>query len=256
MWLQTSPEFSMKRLLAAGAEKIYQVTRAFRGGERGAWHNPEFTIVEWYRTGDGLTDGMQLLSDLADHLLSRGRAEVVSYRDAFVTYVGIDPHTADCPRLAEAAQRLGITLPAQMGEQDRDSWLDLLLVERVQPHLGRQQPAILFDYPASQAALARVRDDDPSVAERFELFVDGVELANGFHELLDADTLRLRNRQANLGRRQDGKYPLPEDSRLLAAMDSGLPPCAGTALGFDRLLMVAAGADDISQVIAFPLEIA
>jgi lysyl-tRNA synthetase class 2 len=256
MWLQTSPEFGMKRLLAAGAKAIYQVTRAFRGGERGVWHNPEFTIVEWYRVGDGLEEGMQLLSDLSADLLAAGPAERMSYRDAFLTHVGVDPHVATTEQLAEAANRHGVSVPDSLREHDRDDWLDLLLVDCIQPYLGRNCPSILYDYPAGQAALSRLRDGAPPVAERFELFVSGVELANGFHELLDADVLRARNKLANNGRIADGKYALPEESRLLAAMTSGLPACAGAALGFDRLAMLATGARDIAQIIAFPVEIA
>jgi lysyl-tRNA synthetase class 2 len=254
MWLQTSPEFGMKRLLAAGADAIYQVTRAFRGGEQGAWHNPEFTIAEWYRVGDGLEEGMQLLSDLSAELLDRGSARKQSYRDAFLAHAEVDPHAATCEELIDATSRHAVPIPPSLPQDDRDGWLDLLMVECVQPHLGRDCPTILYDYPASQAALARLRDDDPPVAERFELFVSGVELANGFHELLDADVLRSRNRIANAQRASDGKYTLPEQSHLLAAMSSGLPPCSGAALGFDRLVMSAAAANDISQVIAFPVE--
>ena len=256
MWLQTSPEFGMKRLLAAGAEAIYQVTRAFRDGERGAWHNPEFTIVEWYRVGDGLEEGMQLLSDLSEELLGGGPAVRVSYRDAFLTHVGVDPHVAAPAELAGAVDQhdIEVSVPDSLSADDRDSWLDLLMAECVQPYLGRDRPTILYDYPASQAALARLRDEEPPVAERFELFVSGVELANGFHELLDADVLRARNAVSNDWRVADGTYTLPEESRLLAAMTSGLPPCAGVALGFDRLVMLATGAEDISQVIAFPIE--
>ncbi len=254
LWLQTSPEFGMKRLLAAGATAIYQVARVFRGGERGAWHNPEFTMVEWYRVGDGMQEGMQLLSDLAEHVLSLGSADRLSYRQAFLMYLDLDPLAASGDQLAEAARRLGVAVPEGLGVDDRDAWRDLLLTECVQPHLGQDRPTILYDYPASQAALARVRDDDPPVAERFELFVRGVELANGYHELLDPDVLRQRNSAANRQRTADGKYPLPEDNRLLAAMQHGLPPCAGVALGFDRLVMLAAGATDIAQVITFPVE--
>jgi lysyl-tRNA synthetase class 2 len=253
LWLQTSPEFGMKRLLAAGATAIYQVARVFRGGERGAWHNPEFTMVEWYRVDDGMQEGMQLLSDLAEHVFGCGAAERLSYRQAFHTCVGLDPLMTPIGKIEEAVLRCGVNPPAGMGD-DRDAWLDLLLAECVQPHLGRDRPTILYDYPASQAALARVRDEDPPIAERFELFIRGVELANGYHELIDAGVLRQRNATANRQRASDGKYPLPEDSRLLAAMDRGLPPCTGVALGFDRLVMLAAGADDIAQVIAFPVE--
>lgn len=252
-WLQTSPEFAMKRMLAAGAQAIYQVAKAFRREERGRLHNPEFTIVEWYRAGDGLAEGMDLLDELSQALLGRGPARRLSYRDAFLEYAGVDPLTAPVSALREVAFQSGDP-PESMGEDDRDSWLDLVLVQRVQPRLGPDQPAILYDYPASQAALARVRQEDPPVAERFELFVSGIELANGYHELIDPEVLRQRNAATNAARIDDGKDALPEESRLLAAMDAGLPPAAGVALGFDRLVMLALGAERLDQVIAFPFE--
>ncbi len=254
MWLQTSPEFAMKRLLAAGATAIYQVTRAFRGGESGEWHNPEFTIAEWYRTGDGLDEGMQLLSDLIDEMLRLGPAERLTYREAFLMHVGVDPHLASCEELRASVRQHGLSIPAGLATQDRDGWIDLLLVECVEPHLGREQPAIVYDYPASQAALAQVRDDDPPVAERFELYVRGIELANGYHELLDPGLLRQRNRIANEQRTADGKYTLPEDSRLLSAMAAGLPPCTGVALGFDRMVALTSRVADVSQAMAFSEE--
>ena len=253
LWLQTSPEFAMKRLLAAGGEAIYQVTRSFRRGERGPLHNPEFTLVEWYRRGDRMADGIQLLCELVDCLLDCGQAERLSYRDALHRYAGVDPFAADVALLRQAAQAAGIAIPHEMGV-DRDGWLDLLFVERVMPNLGAERPVIVYDYPPSQAALARLRDEDPPVAERFELFLRGVELANGYHELLDGDELRRRNRQMNVLRQADGRRALPEDSRLLDAMDAGLPPCTGVALGFDRLVMLAAGATSIDEVLAFPFE--
>jgi lysyl-tRNA synthetase class 2 len=181
---------------------------------------------------------------------------LLSYRDAFDRYVDVDPHTADSVQLAEAARRLDVDALPNTDDKDRDAWLDLLLVERVQPRLGQERPTILFDYPASQAALAQVRNEQTPVAERFELFVSGVELANGYHELLDPQVLSSRNETANQQRRQDGKEPLPEDSRLLAAMNAGVPPCSGTALGFDRLVMLATGSLDISDVLTFPIELA
>ncbi len=254
MWLQTSPEFAMKRLLAAGATAIYQITRAFRGGERGRLHNPEFTMVEWYRAGDGYLEGMQLLEELAETILERGSAERISYREAFQQHAGVDPHTAPVDSLEQSARQRGVAIPDGLARDDRDAWLNLLLAECVEPHLGRERPTILYDYPATQAALARVRDEDPPVAERFELYVRGIELANGYHELLDPATLRERNANVNLQRAADGKYTLPEDSRLLAAMDHGMPPCTGVALGFDRLVMIAAGAHSIDEVLPFPIE--
>jgi lysyl-tRNA synthetase class 2 len=253
MWLQTSPEFAMKRLLAAGAEAIYQVSRVFRQDERGPLHNPEFTLVEWYRTGDNLDAGMTFTSDLCEALLGRGPAERLSYAVAFDRYVGLDPHTSDIEVLMAAAHECG-SPPESLSRDDRDGWLDWLLTEKVQAKLGVQRPVLLHDFPASQAALAQVRPGPPAVAERFELYVNGWELANGYHELLDAAELRRRNALANELRRSDGKEALPEESRLLAAMDHGLPPAVGCALGFDRLVMVAVGAKSIEEVIAFPWE--
>jgi lysyl-tRNA synthetase class 2 len=245
LWLQTSPEFAMKRLLAAGATAIYQITKAFRGGEAGRQHNPEFTIVEWYRVGDYYEAGMQLLADLAESTLGLGPAERMTYREAFRQHAGFDPFVEE-----------SIPSPTSLGlppNADRDAVLDFLLTARVEPHLGRGRPTILHDYPPSQAALARIRPDDPPVAERFEMYINGVELANGYHELLDPAALRERNRTNNQLRAADGKYTLPEESRLLSAMQHGLPPCCGCALGFDRLVMVAAGAASIHDVIAFPI---
>ena len=252
-WLQTSPEYAMKRLLASGAERIFQVTRAFRGGEFGSLHNPEFTIVEWYRVGDGLEQGLQLLAELTQTLLESSPVRRMSYHDAFQLHAGIDPHTTEIEELKRAAEALGV---GQLGGAglDRDGWLNLLLADKVESHLGHESPVILVDYPASQAALARVRDSVPAVAERFELYVRGVELANGYHELVDPEELRQRNRRVNQARQADGKVALPEESRLLDAMTHGLPPCTGVALGFDRLAMVAAGADCIQDVMAFPIE--
>ncbi|MGI8980977.1 MAG: EF-P lysine aminoacylase EpmA [Pirellulaceae bacterium] len=238
LWLQTSPEFAMKRLLVgrkAELNAIYQITRAFRGGEIGPLHNPEFTMVEWYRVGDDYAAGMQLLADLAEEMLGMGTPERLTYREAFLRYAGIDPFE-------------------NVSAADHDFHLDLLLTQKVDPHLGQSRPTILYDYPATQSALARVREGNPPVAERFELYVRGIELANGYHELLDPAILRERNRTNNQLRQDDGKPPLPADSRLLAAMDHGLPPCSGCALGFDRLAMAATGAKTIQEVMAFPIE--
>jgi lysyl-tRNA synthetase class 2 len=253
-WLQTSPEFAMKRLLAAGAKAIYQISRVFRQGEQGPLHNREFTMVEWYRAGDGMAEGMQVTSDLAEAMLARGPATRMSYRQAFLQYAGVDAFTSDPQDLLAAAGKRGVQWPATLSVEDRDGWLDLLLVELVQPHLGQDRPAILYDFPPSQAALSRVRDEDPPVAERFELYVSGVELANGYNELLDADELLRRNKKTNELRQAEGKPALPEQSRLLAAMRSGLPPAVGVALGFDRLVMLAAGAKTLAEVMAFPFD--
>jgi lysyl-tRNA synthetase class 2 len=211
-------------------------------------------MVEWYRRGDSMHAGIELLSELADQLLGLGPAEPIRYRDAFIRHVEIDPLTADAQALAHAARDRELTLPESAAESARDAWLDLLLVECVEPHLGGDQPTILYDYPATQAALAVVRNEDPPVAERFELYVRGIELANGYHELTDPEVLRKRTTTANRQRAEDGKYVLPETSRLLSAMEHGLPACTGVALGFDRLVMIAAGAESLDEVMAFPQE--
>ncbi len=255
MWLQTSPEFAMKRLLAAGATAIYQVAHAFRGGESGRWHNPEFSLVEWYRVGDTMGQGIDFLSELSEQLLARGKAELTSYAAAFQQHLGIDPHRATAEELASVAAEHNVPRPHSLRLDDRDEWLNLLLAECVEPHLGRERPTIVYHYPASQAALARVTTADSSaVAERFELYVDGLELANGYHELLDADELQRRSTQANRDRVADGRYPLPEDSRLLAAMRHGLPPCTGVALGLDRIVMLSLGVRSLAEVIPFPID--
>jgi lysyl-tRNA synthetase class 2 len=265
LWLQTSPEFGMKRLLAAGAKAIYQITRAFRNGEVGSLHNPEFTIVEWYRTGDDLQTGMALLSDFCQTMLDTPPAEQLSYQDAFLRELKFNPHTATVDQLAAITKQHGIAVPDGIGH-DRDNWLNLLLAECVEPNLGQRSPTILYDYPATQAALAKLRTETVSsgnasseslkktVAERFELYFHGIELANGYHELLDAAELRRRNTAANAARVAEGKPALPEESRLLEAMQAGLPACTGVALGLDRLLMLAAGAKTIAEVIAFPID--
>ncbi len=247
LWMQTSPEFAMKRLLAAGAPSIYQISRVFRRGEFGPLHNPEFTMLEWYQLDAGLNEGMGLLSDLGEALLGRGPADRISY-------AGVDPHDAPPVDLVSAARSAGRPAPASLRPDDGDGWLDLLMTELVQPHLGRDRPTIVYDYPATQAALARVRPGPPPIAERFELYVSGIELANGYHELLDPDVLRRRDTETNALRRSDGKSPLPQDSRLMAAMQSGLPPSVGVALGFDRLAMLAAGATRLAEVMAFPMD--
>ncbi len=263
LYLQTSPEFHMKRLLAAGAEAIYQITRAFRQDESGRLHNPEFTIVEWYRTGDTHHDQMAeveafvremaLTPDIASELTRSGEPfPRTTYREAFARCVGIDPLVAPVSRLAEAAESAGITRPPTMNDDDRDGWLNLLLATVVEPTLGVASPEFLYDYPASQASLARVREGALPVAERFELYIRGIEICNGYHELLDAEELRRRNREQNVRRVMDGRPILPEESRLLAAMESGLPACSGVALGFDRLVMLATGKSSLAEVMPFP----
>lgn len=269
LYLQTSPEFAMKRLLATGADAIYQLGKVFRHGELGRLHNPEFTMLEWYKVGDTHHDQMdfveqfvtafaaevQRLSTLVSPLSAlRSRPfERLTYDQAFERHAGTKVLARPTHEIVALARRLGVSAPDSLLPDDRDGWLNLLLAERIEPHLGHERPTFVFDYPASQAALARVRGEGlTAVAERFELYVHGVELCNGYHELTNADELRARIRHDAA---TSEKF-IPEPTRLLAAMESGLPACSGVALGFDRLLMLGLGHHSVRQVILFPFEIA
>ena len=252
-YLQTSPEFAMKRLVASGMSAIYQIGPAFRADERGRYHNPEFTMVEWYRVGDDFLAAVELLSRLCSTLLPNQKPVIESYRSAFMRKTGLDPLAASVLELNGLSEKLGVD--ANWSE-DKDDWLNLIFSELVQPSLGRQAPTIITHYPASQSALAQIAPEDASVAERFELFIDGVELANGYHELLDSDVLVHRSVQVNAQRRNDGKPELPVHSRLSEAMEAGLPACGGCALGLERLIMAMLGKQRIDEVLAFPVEIA
>ncbi len=246
-WLQTSPEYPMKRLLAAGSGPIYQVCKAFRSGEAGARHNPEFTLLEWYRPGFSLAQLMQEVGDLVQAALGEKQVQVLTYRELFQRSLGIDPLTADSDELeAFVRQRLDYG----GGAEARDTWLDLLLTHLVEPEL--EGLVFVHDYPASQAALACLREEgDVVVAERFELYVDGVELANGYYELTDADEQRARFEADNQVLAARGEATRPLDARLLAAMAAGLPACAGVALGLDRLLMMKLGVERLEDVLSF-----
>lgn len=252
LYLQTSPEFAMKRLVAAGSGPIYQIARAFRDGESGRLHNPEFTLLEWYRPGFDHHRLMDELDDLVERILGPGRTRRITYREAFTASVGIDPFFTDTSGLRARAVAAGLAL-GEGDAPDRDTLLEFLFSHRVQPALGEGR-VFVHDYPASQAALARVRDGEPPVAERFELFVNGVEMANGYHELGDAAEQRARFTADTCARARRGLAPMPLDERLLAALAHGLPDCAGVAVGLDRLFMVAAGADSVAAVMAFPTE--
>lgn len=280
LYLHTSPEFAMKRLVAAGAEAIYQIGHVFRAGERGRLHNAEFTMVEWYRVGENHFDQMQLVEDLVVDVIHESHADGASasagnapasgpggaapiplapflrttYRAAFIQHAGIDVMERDARQLSEWARQRGLHPPPGLATDDRDGWLNWLLAELIEPQLGRERPEFLYDYPASQAALARIRPEKPPVAERFELYFHGIELCNGYHELGDADEIERRIDMESARRGRDGLPPLPQPARFLASMRAGLPDCTGVALGFDRLLLVAAGAETIDEVIPFPFE--
>jgi lysyl-tRNA synthetase class 2 len=252
-FLQASPELHMKRLLAAGATAVFQLTRSFRAGERGQLHNPEFSIVEWYRVGDEMHAGMDLLDHLLQSLLDAPPAPRTTYADAFQRTLGICPHTATIEELATVAATNRIAVPSGMTRDDRDEWLNLLLATCVERQLGVDRPEIVYHYPATQASLAKVISSEKGydVAERFELYFRGIELANGFHELTDASELRDRFASVNSARVAAGRRALPLPERLLAALEHGLPDCTGCALGFDRLVMLAIGAQSIREVMTF-----
>jgi len=249
-YLHTSPEFPMKRLLAAGSGSIYQICKVFREGEAGRRHNPEFTLLEWYRSGFDhhalMREVDTLLRDVVSEHLLLGEAQYFSYQQAMQRFVGLDPFDADLDAVQDCAQRHALEVPS-LGE-DRDAWLDLLVSHVLEPALPRDCPVFIYDYPASQAALARVQG---GVAGRFELYINGMELANGFHELADSAEQRRRFEAENQQREQAGLPLMPLDESLLAALEQGLPDCAGVALGLDRLLMLLAGKSEIAEVLAF-----
>jgi lysyl-tRNA synthetase class 2 len=255
LYLQTSPEYAMKRLLAAGSGPIYQLARAFRDGEAGGRHNPEFTLLEWYRPGWDHHRLMGEVGELLAVLVGAPAGERLTYRELFVRHCGVDPHTADAAALDRALAAAG-SGASGLDPGDRDGRLDLLLAGAIEPRLPADRPVFVHDFPASQAALARLRrePDGVVVAERFEVFYGGFELANGFNELTDPGEQR-RRFEADLERRRRLGLPaVAVDERLLAALGAGLPPCAGVALGFDRLVMAATGARSIAEVMAFPID--
>jgi lysyl-tRNA synthetase class 2 len=259
LYLHTSPEFAMKRLLAAGTGSVYQICKVFRDGEAGRLHNPEFTMLEWYRVGMDLHQLMGEVADLVTQVLAGGPAlrlpEQLTYREIFESRVGIDPHSATAADCAAAARTHGVNIPVDLFEHhDVAIWRDLLLSHLIEPDLGRDRLTFVYDYPASQASLAQIRPGHPPLAERFELYLNGIELANGFHELADVAEQRTRFERQLHARTASALPPVPLDQRLLAALTHGLPDCSGVALGIDRLVMLAAGAHSIHDVIAFPLE--
>ena len=255
-YLRTSPEFPLKRLLAAGYGDIFELGRVFRAGESGRFHNPEFTMLEWYRTGFSYH---QLMDEVAEFIRICGRGKYdqwpeqrLSYRQLFQRYLDLDPFTADSGELSAAAKKHGIT-DMELG---RRQWLDLLISLVIQPALPEKNLTFIYDFPAEQAALARIRPETPPLAERFELYLGCTELANGYQELTDASEQRERFNTENAQREKRGEVICELDHHLIAALEHGLPECAGVALGVDRLLMNLSGAETISEVTAFPFSCA
>jgi lysyl-tRNA synthetase class 2 len=248
-YLQTSPEYAMKRLLAAGSGAIYQISKAFRQGEMGRFHNPEFSMLEWYRPGFDHHQLMNEMDELLQLTLKTKPAIRQSYADLFIDHVGIDPHDCTIEELKIIASQHQLQIGSSI--TDKDTWLQLLLSEIIEPCLQGVQPFFIYDFPVTQAALARIQPTTPPVASRFEVYVNGVELANGFHELQDTKEQRKRFEKNLLLREQLGLAMLPIDEYLLAALEHGLPDCAGVALGIDRLVMLATQSQTISECISF-----
>jgi lysyl-tRNA synthetase class 2 len=277
-FLQTSPEAAMKRLLAAGSGSIFQISRVFRGGEKGPRHNPEFTMAEWYGVASTWEDQVLFTEALvraavdavaqaapSDCVIPNARErwpgsfQCLTYADAFLKYVGIDVHSATEDDLFAVTIDRGLPISEGCGPGDRDELLNVLLAFLVEPNLGcnpdgSASPVFLCDYPASQAALAIVSTTNPPVSRRFELYIQGLELCNGYQELTDPNELEQRELRQNQLRQESRGQLLPGAARLRQAMQAGLPQCSGVALGVDRLLMVAANATSIDEVMPFPYD--
>jgi lysyl-tRNA synthetase class 2 len=252
-YLQTSPEFAMKRLLAAGSGSIYQIAKVFRNGEKGRQHSPEFTMLEWYRPE---LDFEQLIDEVGSLLQNIAQTKPVvkfSYQQVFQQYLNIDAINCSVDELKQLAES-HIEGIEDSWIMSRDDWLELLMSQVIEPKLAKLDvPVVIYNFPASQAQLAKVSKDENGnkVAKRFELYAGGMELANGYDELLNADELRQRFELDNQQRKQQNKPAMPLDENLLAAMKSGLPQCTGVALGLDRLMMLVASQDNVSGVQSF-----
>lgn len=251
-YLRTSPEFTLKRLLAAGSGDVFELGRVFRAAESGRFHNPEFTLLEWYRTGFSYHQLMDEVADIIRHCghgkFDHWPMQKLSYLELFLQYLDIDPFTANQQILCATAKKHGID-DIQL---NRKQWLDLLISVVIQPDLPAECLTFVYDFPADQAALARVRPESPPLAERFELYLGRTELANGYQELTDAVEQQRRFDAENTERQKRAQAVCEIDLQLIAALEHGLPECAGVALGVDRLQMAITGADSISEVTAFP----
>lgn len=255
-YLHTSPEFPMKRLLASGSGAIYQICKVFRQGEAGRNHNPEFTMIEWYQPDMHYRDLMEQLDGfvrllLKDNLILN-ETVLLTYAEAFKQYAGLNPFTASSMQLQNIIAENNIQLHQQT--LTHDAYLDLIMSLIVQPKLPQNKPVFIYDYPETQAALANIRKAKTNVAERFEIFINGVELANGYQELLDANEQQQRFETENRAREQAGLPSIPIDVNLISALEAGMPMVSGVALGFDRLLMLATGSKSINEVIAFSFD--
>ncbi len=250
LYLQTSPEFAMKRLLIAGSGPIYQICKSFRNEEAGRYHNPEFTMLEWYRPGFDHLQLMTEINEIIQMVLGCDEADRVTYQNIFEQHLGCCTLTSTLSDIKTLACQYGYHDLAA-AEDNKDILLMLLFSQHVEPKIGQERPCFVMEFPASQAALAKINPINPLVAERFELYFKGIELANGFHELTDGQEQLRRFEQDNVRRQNIGLDIMPIDKNFIAAINFGLPACAGVALGIDRLLMLALSCSDIDQVIAF-----
>lgn len=256
LFLQTSPEYAMKRLLAAGYGSIYQICKAFRNGESGRKHNPEFTLLEWYRVDFTHHCLMDEVSELLSVLLHTLPADRISYASLFQEYFAINPHTCSIESLVNIVAEKKLCISVGEEQLSKDFWLDLLLTHIIEPELGKERPLFIFDYPQTQAALAKIRKvENYFVGERFELYYKGMELANGYHELANSQEQLSRFQQENNIRLEKNLPAIPLDERFINSL-SCLPACAGVALGFDRLTALAIHADHLADVLSFPTSLA
>lgn len=253
-YLQTSPEYAMKRLLASGSGCIYQITKSFRMGESGHQHNPEFTMLEWYRIGFNHHDLMQELDELLQYVMQSKPAEKISYQALFLKNLHIDPLSATLINLKKciAAHQINIDTT----HIDHDTALQILLSHLIEPTLGAEKPLFLYDFPPTQAALSKIRHDELPVAERFELYIDGSEIANGFHELTDAAEQHDRFKKNQFARQNNQQFIPNIDHYFIDALHKGLPACAGVAVGLDRLLMKIVKTNAIKDVVSFTFDCA
>jgi lysyl-tRNA synthetase class 2 len=245
-YLNTSPEFAMKRLIAAGSGSIYQICKVFRDDEAGPKHEPEFTMLEWYRVG---YDHHQLMDEICELLSRFGYYDIerISYGEVFESCTGLNPHDADNDALLNKCKYYGF----ESSSDDRAVYLDFIFSHSVARSLASNRAVLLYDFPACQASLAKIRMDSVPVAERFELFINGLEIANGFHELCDAQEQLVRFQADNMKRKKSGLDEIPIDDRLIASLKHGLPNCAGVALGLDRIFMQMKGLNSLEEVLAF-----
>jgi len=255
LFLQTSPEFAMKRLLVAGSGSIYQICKAFRNGEQGRFHNPEFTLLEWYRVGFNLDQLMDEVATLINIILKSHQViKKISYQTLFFQKTGLNPLQYQPQLYKEYALSHAIPEAISLCEHNHDLWLDFIFSHHIQPTLIGEQIYLVHSYPASQASLARINTNNPAIADRFEVFVNGIELGNGFFELADESEQTLRFEQEIIVRKINNRPSVSKDWRFLAALKAGLPNCCGVAIGLDRLLMLMTSSTAIDEVLAFPLD--